>query len=928
MRRKILVQSVVGLAGLAAFVGAGWAIGSATATHHSAEPTAASAATAAHQGLQRVPLLQVESPNAGKAATLTYEAPPGATAPTDAPPTPPQPAPTAPSDPSAQAQVWLPAPSGSGASGSTNPSGSSPTTAPTAPTSPTSPSTEGAPSTTVAAPSGTSGGTTAGTAPGSPSAPGGFPAPATPADIAARGLIPQITLPGGALPQFMDLCAADNPPASCPRGVSGTVFVSDSAFAILRAEPVQERACGTLSLDRDHYPLAITSNAPGDFTIDQRSDQTGRATHLTVSTSAAEARRWADHGSSGVAVTCLTMPVAAGDSTFSLHLHGVRAGTHDTLGAELDIQVSPPISEHPPVLFRPVDGLNGLVIAGSADDERVEAVLVRRPTGTTTSACSSLDSGPASVGLHPQALTDQAGGGFFALSPFMGTPFPRAHAFAVQLPQADTYDLCLTWSHDVAPHAEVTGREAFELQPPAHPSVHIDAGTVEVHQPRPGANVPLTDLQGAVVGVADGTGRALCPDVDVAVPNADTVRLCALESTGGIPMVQFSAHGEYRADSGTRSGAPFTGALSLDQVPCAAAATCTDTLWLPLYVPGSSSSSMGRVQILLTYTNPPAGLTGADWVWEPSGGFGSAGAARPTDDTHPQLDLSATRFVYDPADPLHLTVHWKTTGPARGRVELLPETANQVSCRAALGPGEVPRSGGRSDQADQGDDTFEVCPGERYSVRIRLENRATHEVTWVLGRNAVVPAGEPAGYETAHWSDAHFVTPPVTIEVTFGAKARLGGITDGIPQFPGDTGQPPLAHIDWWIDIAGHEFSQSRRSGFIVQNSPTCAAFTAFDLAQGALGTQPIRLHVGARFSVHALAMYSLYDRCRDLTSESIGAPRSEDWGEISPTIPVGDLLTLGRVQAVQPQTTGVPNVTCTQCEVWLTVDIRGHQVP
>lgn len=874
MRRNSTAKVLAGLAGFGAFLGIGWAVGASTASSHSDS-------AAAGVRLERVPQIELGSDHVGTPAQLTYEAPPGATPPA-APTTPPAAAPTRPGATAQQVAVLLPArkPAAARAEGSASRAEGA---------AEAGPDTDGTPS---------------------------------------QDSRPTATVAARSAPTVIDLCAGDDPAPGCPEGVGGTVVMADTAFVLEGAEAVVGPGCSSRELDETHFAVSITSTLPGDFVVTPRSEQSGRTTRVSVTTSGAEVRRWEAAGRSGDVVTCVVVAASPGDVSFAVHISGVPADSHGAPAAELDVVVRPSLADHPPVIMRPIDDTSAMLLVGAKANERVDAVIVRRPDGFTSSSCAGLDSDRTAIGFTPEHLRDLAGSGFAVGTPFAGTPYPRASVFELRFEQADVYDVCLTWSRDLAPRTQITRHEAFVVQPPARPSVRMEVTEVEVHQPRSGSSVAPSDLRSIELGVDDAAGTSLCRTV-VEVPASGSTRWCDLGSSGAAPEVRLSVRGAYR-DGGGRYGTRYEGALSLQQGLCAGSDQCGGGAWLPVYVPGSSSVTMGRVHLQVTYTNPPSRASVAEWVWQSHGTFGRA--AESGRDPRPQLDVSGTRFVYDRADPFHLTVQWTADRPSSARVDLVSRIYGEAPCRSDRDMGEVPRTLDVQVAPNQGAATFEVCPGSHYSARIRLESADDHQVEWLLGPGTTVPTDEHAGFESSAWDGGSYLTPTISIEVNFSTKVRLAD-WDGIDAVtPDDTNQPDLAHVDWWVDVADHSYSQSRRSGFIVENSPTCGPLASFDLAPGALEGGPLRLEVGARIPIRADGSYAVYESCRAATSEAIGEPRLRGHVQIvgsdADSIGVADLIREHQVAVVRRGFVPSGTSACSRCVPWMSVQLQGRQVP
>lgn len=854
MQRNLSTRIGIGLIGFALFAALGWAIGAATSANkpvQSASPTARQAQTK----MVSVPVIQLGVGIPNTPAHLTYEAPKGAKPPAAKPASPPAPAPLPASANSTASSLLLPAV----------------TPKPLDPhdTRPQNPDTDGSSSAapTTATPSGPT--TTAG-------------APSTTGAAS----------PSTTMPRLLDTCAADPRPTGCPLGVGGTILPAggDHPFLILSAEPATGPGCPAIGLDRNHFPVTITSSDPGTFSIDQTSDQTGLRDRAGVSTAAAEVQRWHTAGEVGMVRTCVALAGTSRDRSFTLRIHGTPRDNPRSIGADFTTQITPALPGQAPVIFRPINDARAELLVGSKQDELVDAVLVERPTSSTTSSCASLDSDVTPVDFHPLHLDDQRS---VDGSPFGGV-YARTHVFDVRIDHSDIYDVCLTWKRDLQPHAQITEREAFVIQPPARPSVHLAIDDFTVHQPRAGSTVNLNDLLWTDVAVADLDGHPLC---NTSVSQEHPTRtLCDIPSTGVTPAVRITVDGRFNGpDSSSQiRGGHYEGVLNFAEVGCTATSPCNGTTVLPVFVPNSTTASMGDVSLHVSSTDSPSRASLPNWSFQQAGTFGNdAGSNVP--DANPQLDNAATRFIIDPADPFHVTLHWKADRPASARVTLSSAMyPDQMSCRRGASFRTLPATAHLSLGPDEGAVTFQVCPGSSYSASIQLESTADHKVTWLLGPQMHVPDDESASYASAPWSRGSLRTPTIALNVNFSTKFRKADWTGTSVDPSDETAEPELAHVDWWIKIEDQLLSQSRRSGFIVENSPTCMRYPDFDLAPGALNPQPLRIVVGPVVRVAVEADYSEYAQCNGATHAASGNPTKQGYVRGTNYLGVYDLLHAG----------------------------------
>ncbi len=886
MQRNLITKVGIAVIGFAVFAAAGWAIG-ATTTHNN---KAASTAPRSTTKLVHVPVIQLGAGIPDTPAALTYEAPKGAKPPIGKPKAAPAPAPHPTGATGASTSMLLPAIP-------TMPSG-------TRGTRPRSPDTDGAPATTTAS---------SPTAPSSTARPGSTVG-ASPSSTSS----PSTTTPPG----VVDGCATEPRPTGCPIGIGGTVLPAggDHPFLILSVEPIAGPGCPTTGIDRNHFPVTITSSDPGNFSINQTSDQTGQRQRARAATSSSETHRWSAADEVGEVSTCVLLAGTSQDRSFTLQIHGTPADDLRAMGVDFTTQITPALPGQAPVIFRPINDLRGELLVGSKPDELVDAVLVRRPTTSTESSCSSLDAEAIPTDFHPVHLADQRDVDGNVLSSI----YSRTHVFGIHIDRSDLYDVCLTWKRDLQPHAQITEREAFTLQPPARPSVHLSIDDFAAHQPRAGSLVDLSQLLWADVDVTDLDGNALC---NTSVSRDRPSRpLCDIPSTGITPAVRIAVVGRYTGSGPTHQqfGGRYEGVLNFAEVGCGATSPCNGTSSLPIFIPNSTTVSMGDVVLHVTSTNSPARASLPNWNFQRAGTFGSdAGSNIP--DASPQLDNAATRFIIDPADPFHVTLHWKADRPATARVALSSAMFHeQMSCRRGAAFRTMPATGHLSLGPAEGAITFQVCPGSSYSTSIRLESTADHKVTWLLGPQMVVPDDEPAGYLSAPWSRGSLRTPTIALNVNFSTKFRKADWTGESVAPPVESIEPELAHVDWWIMIEDQLFSQSRRSGFIVENSPTCMRYPDFDLAPGELNPHPIRIAVGPVVRVAVEADYSEYAQCHSVTHAASGNPTKHGYVQGISYIGVYDLLHDGHESMTADS--GGSGPQCYRCAGVITTDVQGHR--
>lgn len=719
--------------------------------------------------------------------------------------------------------------------------------------------------------------------------------------------------------RIIDLCAGPEPVEGCPDGVGGTVSLAViGPFDILGVVATADDRCG-IERHRDRFVATIRSSAPGRFHLrtgpaPARAD-TPWSEVVEVETAPDEVARW-EEDETIVVQTCLALPLDRNDFTLAVQVLG-NPLTGDGAGAGWTGEITPLHPLRPSVLFRAIPNRAGsndtLAVVSSRADEAVEVVQIVREPGETTSACHRMEELRAAE--HPgfETVPEWRQTTF----PLPGTSeFPKVRAFELRGVPTQGADVCVTWYRDLHPEREVVERRAVQLHPPLRPSVTFRLSEVTTARGAPG---PLSTV---AFWLTDGSGRELCRGY---VHDGDSTEVCRLDTTYAADTVAVHTQGYHDGGIGRRESR----ALELQQQLCRDG-SCGG--WTRLSTAGPDGAPGGSVRLDVRYANPPGGpvrseLAGvSSWTSLELGTFGGDSERGTGSEDAPRLDLVQTRIHYDQAsDPFAIAVRWTADRPVTATVAGSAPSGSQ--CRGAREPGEVRRvrdSG--SEPATSGEVVFEACPGVDHRFSIRLTQPGGGSSTFTSGGGPDLDAGDGTVH---HWRDGGYTTPRLPVDVTYGARLRMGDWTGWVYEQPSERGQPSLSHVDWWTEVNGVRFSQSRRSGIIVHNSPTCTGLTDFDLAPGTITPTPVRMNAGATVGVRVDASYTFYSACR-LIQTPASDPMATGGIVLIENVPLYDLLHDGPVTVMKRGTpSNRPSTShCNRCVPHLYSDVAATVAP
>lgn len=724
--------------------------------------------------------------------------------------------------------------------------------------------------------------------------------------------------PGDQDDRILDLCAGPEPLEGCPEGVGGTVSLAIvGPFDIVGVVGAADDRCG-IEPYRDRYVATIRSSAPGRFHLRTAPapvfDDSQWSEVVEVATSAEEVARWEED--EGIVVqTCVSFPLDWDDHTFRVEILGnPLAG--DGPGDAWTGEITPLHPTRPSVQFRTISGRAGsndtVAVVSSRADEQVEIVRILREPGETTSACNRMEELRA-AGYIPM-WTETEWVHPFPAPP--GTPeFPTVRLFELRRIATEGVDLCITWFRDLRPEREVVERRAFVVRPPSLPSVTFRLSELTTAR---GAQAPLDSVG---FWLSDRSGREICRGF----ATDGGAEVCRLDTTWDAYTVVVHTQGYHRGSSGARESR----ALELQQALCAGE-SCGG--WTRLALAGPDGAPGGSVRLDVRYANPPVASSSATrntWTYGDLGTFGGDSERSTGRADLPRLDLTGTTIHYDPAvDPFAITVRWTADRPVTALLKATDPSGQ--SCRSDRSPGEVPLVRAEpTGAATSGEATFEACPGVTHHFAIRLSAPGGGTATFASGDLDFSEYMGLADETVDYWPGGHHTTPHLPVDLTYGARLRMGDWTGWVYVPPSDSWQPQLAHVDWWSTVADVQFSQSRRSGFIVHNSPTCTALTGFDVGPETVTPTPVRVSAGSGVLIRVDAAYTFYSACR-----LIQTPASDPIGTgglvLSEWVPIYDLLHGAPVTVMKR---GTPSnrpatTTCSRCVPYLYADVSATIAP